>query len=432
MRSILVSNRPPTILFVLTVLATVGMVWHYYDFFLPQVTARQHIPASVRQRPYLGIDLYQCWIGARELFHSRTSPYSDEITRQTQTELYGRPIDHARPGDPTDEHRFPYPLYMVFLMAPFSPLPFEVVRNGSIALWIAFALATFVLWAKSFAPQLSRLWLLTGAMLVLTSYPVLEAIFAEQLALLVATLLAAGILAIRRGDLIFAGAVVALATIKPQLVLLLAVYLAFWSLADWGRRKRLAYAGAAMMLLLVLGAEIMLPDWFMQWWQTVRAYRTYTLPPLAQYIFGPIAGKFLSGVLVLVTIWFGWKVRRADSASPQFLYAVAASLAITVLVFPSGDAVYDHVLLLPVILALVEIRQPEGAGTFISSSLGAIAIAAILWPYLSATAVVIWSFFDPAGAHREFFGLLPLRTTASIPFVLVALLGLRLRSLQMT
>jgi hypothetical protein len=75
---------------------------------------------------------------------------------------------------------------MVFLIAPFATLPFESVRLGAMVVWIILALAGFRLWTKSFAPDWHRGWLLIGQILVLSSYPALEAIFAEQLAMLVA------------------------------------------------------------------------------------------------------------------------------------------------------------------------------------------------------------------------------------------------------
>ena len=425
-----VTTRPPLWMFCATILLATGMVWHYFKLFLPQVTARQHTQSTVGERPYLGIDLYQCWIGTRALFHSRVSPYSDEVTRQTQTELYGRPIDHARPGDPKDEHRFPYPLYMVFLMAPFASLPFDVVRTGAMIVWVILALAGFILWTHSFATDWHRGWLVVGALLVLTSYPVLEAIFAEQLAVLVAVLIAAAILAIRRGDLRFAGVMLAIATIKPQLVVLLATYLSFWIASDWQRRKRLLYGAAGMMALLLVGAEITLPDWFLQWVRTILAYRTYTLPPLPQYLLGPILGRLISVGLVAGILFLAWKFRNVEAVSQEFSNVVAAVLAVTVVVFPTADAVYDHVLLIPAVLVLLKFLPQGPRRTVIARILGCIAILTISWPWLSANAIVLWTWIHPGVTNTELLSLLPIRTAASIPFVLVALLGLRLRAMS--
>ena len=428
MRPSLVTTRPPVWMFCITILLASGMVWHYFKFFLPQVTARQHTQSSMGQSPYLGIDLYQCWIGARELFRSRVSPYSDEVTRQTQTELYGRPIDHARPGDPKDEHRFPYPLYMVFLIAPFATLPFESVRVGAMVVWIILSLAAFRLWTKSFAPDWHRGWLLIGQILVLSSYPVLEAIFAEQLAMLVSFLMAAAILAIRRDDLRFAGIMLAIATIKPQLVLLLVSYLFLWTLADWSRRKRLLYGSAGMLTLLLIAAEIALPDWFLQWFRTIIAYRTYTLPPLANYLLGSLLGALLSIALVGGFAWMAWTFRAVAATSREFFYTVAAALAVTVIVFPTADAVYDHVLQIPALLALFqapEVKTPS----VVTRGLALLGVVAILWPWISASTIVLWSWITPSLEFSEFLSLLPIRTAASIPFVLLALLGLRLRGL---
>ena len=430
MPSTLVTTRPPLWMFAATILLATGMVWHYVKYFLPQVTARQHTESVVGQRPYLGIDLYQCWIGTRALFHSRVSPYSDEVTRQTQTELYGRPIDHTRPGDPKDEHRFPYPLYMVFLMAPFAALPFEAVRVGALVVWVVLALAGFALWVKSLAPEWHAGWVVIGELFAITSYSALEAIFAEQLALLVAMLLAAAMLAIRRGDLRFAGLALAIATIKPQLVLLLTIYLLFWTLAEWRRRKRLAYGSIAMLALLLLGAQITLPDWPLQWFRTMVAYRTYTFPPLATYLLGPFAGKVIAFVLITTTVWLSWRFRRFEPGSREFSHLVAATLAVTVVVFPSADAVYDHVLLLPAVLILLQPAPVVTSRSLIAKALAILTVAAVVWPWLSASAIVALGWWRTDIARSEFFSLLPIRTAASLPFALIALVGLRLRAMH--
>ncbi len=200
-----------------------------------------------------------------------------------------------------------------------------------------------------------------GELLVITSYPALEAIFAEQLAMLVAMLLAAAILAIRRDDLRFAGVMLAIATIKPQLVLLLGIYLFLWVLADWSRRRRLLYGAAAMLALLLIAAEITLPDWSLQWFRTIIAYRTYTLPPLAIYLFGPLLGSVALN-RARSEPPYGWR-GISRTVEPRrlegFSTPLPIALAVTVVVFPTADAVYDHVLLIPAVLTLFQSTEEE-------------------------------------------------------------------------
>ena len=123
-----------------------------------------------------------------------------------------------------------------------------------------------------------------------------------------------------------------------------------------------------------------------------------------------------------------WKFRAAAATSRGFFYTVATALAATVIVFPTADAVYDHVLLIPAVLALFQSTEEESPST-VTRGLALVGMLAILWPWVSASTVVLWSWITPGLASSELISLLPIRTAASIPFVLVALLGLRLRGL---
>ena len=215
----LLTRRHPAVLLLIVFALGAGMTWHYVNFFLPAVTGRQHVPFEAHQRPYVGIDLYPYWLGTRELFSSHQSPYCDDIARRTQTELYGRPIEAERPGEPKDQHRFSYPIFVVFLIAPVQHLPFTTVRIVAFFSWIALVVATFLMWIEALTPALSARWKIAGAILILTSYPALEAIFAEQISIIVAALLAGTIFCLRRGLLQLAGVMFALASVKPRNVL---------------------------------------------------------------------------------------------------------------------------------------------------------------------------------------------------------------------
>ena len=62
-------------------------------------------------------DLYPRWYGARELLLHRRNPYSLEVTHEIQYWGHGRALTAAQEGS-TDEDRFAYPLYIVFVLAP--------------------------------------------------------------------------------------------------------------------------------------------------------------------------------------------------------------------------------------------------------------------------------------------------------------------------
>ncbi len=81
--------------------------------------------------------------------------------------------------------------------------------------------------------RLNWKWLAVILLLTLTSYPALEALYAGQLGLLVAFLLAAGILALQHNRFLLAGFLIALTTIKPQITALAIAYLLLRTLTAW-------------------------------------------------------------------------------------------------------------------------------------------------------------------------------------------------------
>jgi len=101
-------------------------MWVYVDRVL---IAHQEAEARVRGTPRGNLsDLYPSWLAARELLLHHRDPYSAEITKEIQAGYYGRPIDAARPNDPTNQQAFAYPVYVAFLLAPSVKLPFSEVQ----------------------------------------------------------------------------------------------------------------------------------------------------------------------------------------------------------------------------------------------------------------------------------------------------------------
>jgi hypothetical protein len=58
-------------------------------------------------------DLYPAWLGTRELLVNHRDRYSPEVTASIQKGVWGRTVDARNPGDPEDQSRFAYPLYVV-------------------------------------------------------------------------------------------------------------------------------------------------------------------------------------------------------------------------------------------------------------------------------------------------------------------------------
>jgi hypothetical protein len=400
-------------------------------FYLQHVMiGRQMADAAERGIPRGNLsDLYPRWLGARELLLDHRNPYGSEITQEIQTGYYGRPLDPSRPNDPKDEQGFAYPLYVVFLLAPTVRLPFSIVQIGFFWLLVATTIASLLVWLRTLAWHPSRVTTLTLVVLTLGSFQVLQGLKLQQLSLLVSGLIAGSVALITTGHLVAAGILLALATIKPQLVVPLAVWFMVWVLSDWPRRKRLALALGGVMAALVLAAEITLPGWIGQFRRALAAYREYNdgAWSVLQVLVSPRWGMVLAALVLLATARLCWKLRHTAAGSTAFSWITALVLAVTVLVVPKTSP-YNHVLLLPGVLLvardwrIVWDKGPIARITLLVSGL------VLFWPWLAALVLTILSLLSVTTLVEKFWTA-PLYTSLAIPVAVCVLLAFSLRVL---
>ena len=232
---------------VLAIVCAAGM-WTCTDRVLIRY---QTADAASHGRPRGNLsDLYPRWVGARELLLHGRDPYSAEVAREIQTGYYGRPLDLARPDDPRDLAGFAYPVYVIFLLAPTIQLPFAVVQVGFFWLLVVLTCGSALLWLRILRWRLPAWAQICLVALTLGSWCVLQGLLLQQMSLLVAGLVAIAIALLVADYAVAAGVLLALATIKPQLVALLLVWLVAWVAADWRRRYRLAVSFLATMAVL--------------------------------------------------------------------------------------------------------------------------------------------------------------------------------------
>ena len=169
-------------------LAAWASMWYYVRRI---VIPHQEKDAAQFERPRGNLsDLYPRWLGARELLLHGRDPYSREITLEIQRGYYGREIDPVRPNDPKDLGGFAYPVYVVFLLAPTVHMDFATVRLFSLWLLAGLTVLSVLFWQRTVGVDFSPGGLLAMVLLVLGSYPFVEAISLQQLTLLIAALLA--------------------------------------------------------------------------------------------------------------------------------------------------------------------------------------------------------------------------------------------------
>lgn len=340
--------------FLAAVIAAASM-WFYVDRIL---VGYQVADAAAHERPRGNLsDLYPRWLGARELLLHQRNPYGDDIAIEIQKGYYGRVLDAARPNDPKDQQGFAYPVYVVFLLAPLIGLPFHEVQIFFHWLLVGLTAASVWLWLCALRWRLPALATATAVVLTLGSVPAVQGIKLQQLSLLVAALLAGSAACVASGFLFCGGALLALATIKPQLAWPLVAWLLVWAVSDWRARRKLVFGFGLVMVLLLAGSEIILPGWWRMFVHAIGQYHRYTQNQsvLDQLVPWGFAGKILAAGAVLACAVFLWKLRRQRAEEVEFGGATALVMALTVLVVPMY-APYNQVLLLPAVLAVVRDR----------------------------------------------------------------------------
>jgi hypothetical protein len=407
----------PFLLLLIAVLCAAG-VWTYANrVLIPYQTA----DALLQDRPRGNLsDLYPRWLGARELLLHGRDPYSPAVSREIQQGYYGRALDPTRPGDPKDQQGFAYPVYVAFILAPTIHLRFEIVQKGFFYVLLGLTLASIPLWLR--ALRWPAPWWVQAGFIVFTlgSLPVMQGLKLQQITLLVAALIAIAVVLLMSDHMVAAGVVLALATIKPQLVWLLLLWLMIWTWGDWRSRYRWAASFLATMTVLVAASEWFLPHWIPRFWQAFRDYESYTAGISVMHeLIGTPWSSALEVLALAAVLQKCWKERRPAANTRTFSSITALTLAATLLLVPTY-APYNQVLLIPAVLLLLHERRliwrrgPADRVLFLTAA------TLIFWPWISSVALGGLSFLLPLETVERGWAI-PLWTALQIPLGVASL-----------
>ncbi|MBI3477266.1 MAG: DUF2029 domain-containing protein [Acidobacteria bacterium] len=402
----------------MSVVCLAGM-WLYAERVL---IAHQVSDAAEHGRPRGNLsDLYPRWLGARELLLHGRDPYSPEVTREIQAGYYGRPIDPSRPEDPKDKQAFAYPVYIVFYLAPTVHLPFEIVRESFFWTLLILTVGSVLIWLRILRWQLSMSMQGVVVILTLGSMVVLQALKLQQMTLLVAALLAIAFAVLKRGYPVAAGILLALATVKPQLICVLLFWMTIWTIGDWKRRYRWIVSLVLTMTVLCVAGEIWLPHWIPRFWQAARDYQLYTdaVPALDKLLLYPWS-RFVELAAATGAGLAFWRWRSVTADSEKFTVCMCLALATTLLLVPSY-ALYNQVLLIPAILLIVRDRlRIWKMGMAGKVFLFAVSLL-LTWPWLSSTVLAGLSFVLPTDVIQKAWAV-PGWTALTLPVAVAALM----------
>ncbi len=272
-----------------------------------------------------GNDFLVHWMGTRSYITEGLSPYSDEVALRIQNMVYGRP---AQAGE--HELRVAYPLYSIVLFLPFALIKdFTMAR----AVWmtvleIALVVLCF-LSLKMTRWKPSPLILLLILLFSLFWYHGLRALILGNAVVLVTLLVVGALLAIRSGADELAGVLLAFSTIKPQVVVVLLVFVVFWAVAR--RRWKILFWLFGTVVLLSGACALLMPDWILQNLREVMRYPGYNPPGTPSAVFsiympgvGEQIGKGVSIFLILLLLVEWYLSLRGDFRA--FLWAACLTL----------------------------------------------------------------------------------------------------------
>jgi hypothetical protein len=319
-----------------------------------------------------GSDFLPRWVGTREFLMTGESPYSDVTTRKIQQMFYGRPAHLDE-----DQVLFVYPFYSTIIFAPFAMIPdFNTAR----AVWMT-VLELGVILITLAGISLSR-WklspLMLGVLLIfaLLWYYSIRPLINANASILVGLFVMLALLAIRAGQDSWAGLFLVLATIKPQVVLILILFILIWAVSE--RRHLIFWSFFGNLALFIAVTSLLIPDWTWQNLRQVLAYPDYTLPGTPGEIFaqwmpgvGSRLGWGLTIVLIATLIW-EWRSTLGKDFR-WFLWTAYFTMAATSLI-GLRTATENYIVMLPAVI-LVFAAWDQEWGSF---GRGLIAISYLL------------------------------------------------------
>ena len=234
---------------------------------------------TTRLATALGIasDLYPRWLGAHAWLIDGTDPYAPEIAVRIRADMAANLGWDGRADSGAFAFGFVYPGYVALLLAPLAILPFPLAAT----IWLllaqgAIAGATILLWrhtpgvpARAPVPEV-----IAVALAVVWPPATFNLVFGQFATLVTFLLAVAATLARGRRD-VWAGIVLALAMVKPQLGLIPAVAGGLTDVHHAWRRVRtgrLAVAALSTWAMLLGSSLLALPGWIAPFLDGVADY----------------------------------------------------------------------------------------------------------------------------------------------------------------
>jgi len=240
-------------------------------------------------------------------------------------------------------------------------------------LWSTLAWCQLVGWPTS----RNRRWIV--ALVAVTSLPSVDLLSLQQMTAIEIVLIALIARSLARGQLTLAGILLALGTIKPQVVVLLVIGLTLWTVRDLPHRWRLVAGFGTTILVLFATAFALLPEWLSWFLAQTRIYAAENqLNSPLTILFPSTIAEVAVGALVVAIAVYGFRAPFGDSTGqPRLTWSIGLAVAATLFLLPAAATYNDAFLLFPgVVLASLASTDLSTASRVLFRS--AVALGAIV------------------------------------------------------
>ena len=373
-------------------------------------------------------DLYPRWYGTRELLLRGRDPYGSAVSQEIQVWRYGHSVSTEQGrSQPNDENRFAYPLYIIFVLAPFVRLSFHETYELLRVVLPVISVATTLFWMRAIRWKCDPVLLSSIVLLSTCNFQTLESIYLQQPVLLAMAFLAGSCAALAANRPYVSGALLALATIKPQVSVLFALWVLFWACFAWRRQKGLVIGFLVGLSLLIGGSELLLRGWILEFCTGLVAYQRYTgTISILTFAFGRLGGPILSLGLLLTVSLLAWQTRCESFGSPRFYFTCSSVLVVMLVIAPTMYPT-GQIALLPVILWTMKNSAEVWAEGRWVRLIYVSALCLIAWPWFGSLFVLALHRVVPIEALRSawFIVLAPILL---VPVAFLLLLTMRART----
>ena len=320
----------------LSVVVLLGLFWVNYQF--------------ARNNPG-GNDFLAHYIGTRSLILDGVSPYSDEVALKIQDLVFGRP---AQEGE--IEHRVVYPLYSTLVFSPFSLIGNYVTARAAWMLFLEVSLTVMAFLALNLFVWKPKLALLGFYYLFsFFWYHAFRGLINGNAVILVGLLITGTLYAIKIGKDKLAGILLAFSTIKPNLVVLVIIFILIWCF--YQKRTQLILWFLGTMIVLTLGGMLIIPNWIQQNIWEILKYPAYNPAGSLGDVLGNWFPEIKSYLKWLISICFSillvceWWIARKQEFN-WFLWTVCSTLVISQWIGIQTDPGNFVILFTPFVLVL--------------------------------------------------------------------------------